>query len=119
MKFFTKGFLFGLSITMFILALPNVAQANNPLNTMYKSKNLYKLLNHENRYVKYYVMGYITGVAFAYDDYGVICINKRSIEQSDLSKCVYQYMKNNPKSRKGLSSVVIKKSLQKRFPCEE
>lgn len=119
MKFFTKGFLFGLLITLFVLALPNVAQANNPLNMMYKSKNLYKLLNHENRYVKYYVMGYITGLAFAYDDYGVICINKRSIEQSDLSKCVYQYMKNNPKSKKGLSSVVIKKSLQKRFPCEE
>jgi hypothetical protein len=100
-----------------LLSLPAPALPENPLKSMYQGEGLYKLLQSDNAFLKYYAMGYITGVSFVYDDFDIICIDKDTIDQKLLSQKVLEFLKNNPDERDQLSSIVIKKSLRDDFPC--
>mgnify|MGYP006281690995 CR=1 FL=1 len=99
------------------LLLPVSAISDNPLKEMYRGEGLYALLQSENAFLKYYAMGYITGVSFVYDDFDIICIDKDTIDQNILSQKVLKFLKNHPEERDQLSSIVIKESLKDDFPC--
>ena len=94
-----------------------LARAENPLGEIYKGQELYSILNSENRYLKYYAMGYITGVAFIYDDLGTVCFDKDEVEHLELTSCVFEYFKDHPKQKKNFSSTVIRLALEEAYPC--
>jgi hypothetical protein len=62
-------------------------------------------------------MGYVTGLAFMYDDLGSICIDKEIIDQGVLCNHVVEYLQNNPEKKEELSSTIVKKALQGVYPC--
>ena len=104
-----------LGILLLTAGVPS--RAENPLEDIYKGQELFSILNSENRYLKYYAMGYITGVAFIYDDLGTVCFDKDEVEHLELTACVFEYFKDHPKQKKNFSSTVIRLALEEVYPC--
>jgi len=105
-----------LLLLLFLLSSPSFAR--DPLKDLYLSEHLIELLQSDNQHLQLYTMGYVTGVAYAYDYLAVICMDEESLEQKKLAEQVVSYYEKNPDKRHRLSSVIIKRALRHAYPCE-
>ncbi len=111
-------FFFGALLVLILLSHGGSTRAENPLKNIYKAQSLYAILQGDNRYLKYYAIGYITGVAFRFDDLGTVCIDKESVDHLIMTQHVFQYLKDHEKQRKKYSNTAIRLALEEAYPCK-
>jgi len=109
---------FGTFLILAVLTAGQPSRAENPLQNIYKAQELYSILKGDNRYLKYFAIGYITGVAFRFDDLGTVCIDKEAVDHLVLTRHVYEYLRDHEKQRRKYSNTAIRLALEEAYPCE-
>jgi hypothetical protein len=105
-------------LILVLLTAGQPSRAENPLKDIYRAQELYNILKDDNRYLKYFAIGYITGVAFRFDDLGTVCIDKETVDHLVLTRHIYEYLRDHEKQRKKYSNTAIRLALEEAYPCK-